>query len=120
MLGLSRRTAFRKASIEHAIIKYHACIRHRQFLLQGSDTVMNTKGEVLNEQLVNLTTCLQDKRKLFWLKVQEGIPLHPNLEIVLTERDDTSDEEIVCHGYGDSSSESESDEEGSNGDCFSD
>ena len=67
---------------------------------------------------------MQDKRKLFWLKVQEGIPLqsirYPNLEIVLTERDDTSDEEIVCHGYGDSSSESESDEEGSNGDCFSD
>ena len=102
MLGLSRKDASRKASIEHAIIKYRACIKHRQFLPQDTDTIQNIKGEVLNEAFLNLTTCLQDKRMLYWLKVQEGIPLqsicYPNVDIVLTDSDDVGDGEIACHG----------------------
>ena len=103
MLGLTRRDASRKTSIEYAIIKYGACIRNRQFLSQITGTIVSTNGEVLNKDLVNLKTCLRDKRKLYWMKVREGTLLqpirYPNIEIIPTEGEE--DEEILCHGYDD-------------------
>ena len=122
MLHLSRKDVSRKASIEHAIIKYRACIRHRQFLSHDTGTIVSTKGEVLNGALVNLKTCLRDKRKLYWMKVQEGTPLqsirYPNIEIIRTPGENIDDGEIPCHGYDDLSSQSESDDEGSDEDCY--
>ena len=100
MLGLTRQDASRKTSIEYAIIKYRACIRNRQFLSQDTGTIVGTNGEVLNKDLLNLKTCLREKRKLYWMMVREGTPLqsirYPNVEMIPTEGED--DEEIVCHG----------------------
>ena len=54
--------------------------------------------------------------------VREGTPLqsirYPNVVMIPTEGED--DEEIFCYGYVDLSSQSESDDKGSEEDCFSD
>ena len=103
LLGLNSKDVSRKTSIEHEIAKYRACLRYNELLTQNSQDVVNTKREKLNESLITFTTCLKDKRKLYWKNVLDGVPLqsirYENLNIMNTDDDD----ELVCYGYSDDS-----------------
>ena len=68
--------------------------------------ILNTKGEKLNESLLTFTTCLKEKRKLYWKNVVDGVPLqYENLTIIKDEEDD----ELLCYGYSDDDSDDDSD-----------